>query len=107
MKTKLIAASILLTSISVSANAEDTRSTTEFCTEMSSVAETILKKRYEGVSAASLYKVAEDNGISSLKQIINMAFDRPNYTTSENQSREVRLFRDEIFMLCVEVVDEA
>lgn len=106
MKNKLIVSMALLASMSFPSQSEETVSTTEFCTNYSGIAETVLAKRYEGVSASTFYKMADNSEVKGFKLIINMAFDKPDYSTSDYQAREIGLFRDEVFMICIESFEE-
>lgn len=73
----------------------------EFCKKVEGFAEEIMASRQAGVSASDAYRVTEGNQI--LTPIVKVAYRRPAYDTEQFRQKAIDEFKDEWFVVCMEV----
>lgn len=96
---------LLALSCGFSANAATaTKETLEKCTNISKLAETVMKKRQEGVAMSDLMKVANDGAEPNqfLVGMITAAYEESRYNGEEMKQRKVEDFRDQFYLGCVQ-----
>ena len=92
---KLLTATLLTASLSVSAN----------CDDIAGLAKTVMETRQSGVSMSNMMKVAEsDKGALGriMKGMTIQAYKKPAYHGKELQQRMINDFEDKWYMLCIE-----
>lgn len=75
----------------------------EFCESLSQAAESIMKRRQEGVSMVTQMKLTEkmQPEVRDLtRSLITEAYSKPRYSTPSNQQRASEDFRDEFAVAC-------
>lgn len=72
------------------------------CTEMSSLAETIMSGRQSGVSMAQMMETVGDIEIG--QRMIIAAYDVPRYRTEKHIQNAIKDFRDELYLECAKAL---
>lgn len=74
----------------------------QLCAAYSSLAETALKTRYNGIPMRDMMaKISPDNPLrDQAESIIQKAYERPDYRTAERQEHEMRDFGNDVYNEC-------
>lgn len=99
MKKMLFIGFILMFIMTSFSYAEDS------CTILGDLAETIMKRRQEGVDLTTMINIAESEGtlpeIASVsKKLVIAAYDYPEYSSDEYKLRTIRKFKTKVMVEC-------
>lgn len=94
-------ACILIPTSAVAGN--DWRST---CKLISSLAETVMVNRQNGVSMVKMMETAKGAVKDMTETLIMSAYDKPRFSTDEMQKRSVEDFRDQAYLECIKAIPE-
>ena len=99
MKTTLIA----LTMLAISSTAQSS----ELCMGINALAESAMKSRQAGVSAAKMMSIEYHESIRDIAHLmIEGAYKMPRYRTDDSQQRAITEFANVWFILCLNTMDE-
>ncbi len=73
-------------------------SSLDICSHYGEYAKTAAESKYSGVPLSDVMKVANDN--KSAQYIVMQAYELPDWSSKDNQAKEVTKFRNKIEMLC-------
>jgi hypothetical protein len=89
---------ILLTGLTLTAQAEETPTRESMCTEVQETARLIMEHRQKGTPMATLYTAVSDD---FFKSVVIDAFEYPKMSVPENQQAVTNDFADKYFLMCV------
>jgi hypothetical protein len=89
---------ILLTGLTLTAQADDKQTRADACTELQKTVKLIMKHRQEGTPMATLYTAVSDD---FFKSVVIDAFEYPKMSVQENQQDVTNDFADKYFLMCV------
>jgi hypothetical protein len=75
------------------------------CKIIGELAETIMKKRQEGVDLTTMLNIAGSEGTSEAvanvsRKLVIIAYGHPEYSTEEYKQRAIRKFKTEVMIEC-------
>lgn len=83
------------------ASAEDEQFRLELCQQMSSLAETMMRARQEGVLMSTLIEKSGEGEVGEYaRAVITEAYRRNRYRTEEAQQRAITDFANEVYLAC-------
>lgn len=82
---------IMAISLSFTAHADEQSDKLKLCKSLSSLAETIMTNRQDGVDMVDMYEIASN---SMAQTMVTMAFDRPKFSSEQYRQGEVSRFKN-------------
>lgn len=93
-----IAITLMTTQIPM-ANAEDLNHDA-LCNQLSTAAEYVMEQRQKGAAMREMMSVLPDNDM--YREMVNLAYDEPLYTTDEYIQRAITEFGNDTYQFCQE-----
>ena len=86
--------------LSLLSHADEHRSESpmEVCSRIEKLAETVMRKRQDGVSMSTLMKIAGDH--KSIQNMVIKAYEETRWGTELNKNKSVENFRNNAFLDC-------